>query len=675
MNIPSTASAAAARLEKLRAAIDQYRYEFHVLDAPTISEVALDSLKHELAQIEEKYPDLITPDSPSQRVAGKPLPGFSKVKHRQRMMSLADVFSADELAAWDARWRKLRPQAKTAYLLDLKLDGLAISLIYRQGRLAQAATRGDGTVGEDVTMNIRTIESIPLVLRLTGLPQKIKESVLSGEIEVRGEVVMLKKDFDQLNRDQEKKGEPLYANPRNVAAGTIRQLDPKMTASRKLVFFAWELITDLDQTTINQGYNLLKDFGFKTNPLARTCATLDEVAAVHQKIFQQRESLPFWIDGAVVKLNELSLYRDLGFVGKTPRAAVAWKFAAEQATTIVENIVVQVGRTGALTPVAHLQPVAVAGTTVSRATLHNADEVARLDVRIGDTVIIQKAGDIIPDIVEVIAKLRPRNAIVWKMPRYCPVCKTKVERKEGEAITYCPNSLCPARRRENLYHFVSKKAFDITGLGPSTVDVLVDEELVRTPADIFQLRAEQLVGLPLFATTKARKLIDGISSARRVSLPRLIYALGIRHVGEQTAIDLANSFTTIDRFMKASREEIARVKNIGQVVADSVFAWLSDRGNHEQLKRLLAEITIERPPKTTSGKLAGKSYVVTGTLNTLSREEVHAKIRSAGGTVSSSVSAKTTGVIVGAEPGSKASKAKKLGVPILSEVQFLKLLG
>lgn len=675
MKIPSTASAAAARLAKLRAAIDQYRYDVHVLDQPSISEAALDSLKHELTLIEERYPALITPESPSQRVAGQPLPGFTKIRHQHRMLSLADVFSFEELKAWDGRWRKLRRTSNSGYLVDLKLDGLAMSLMYRQGRLVQAATRGDGQVGEDVTMNIRTIESIPLVLRSAELPPALRRRVTEGEIEIRGEVVMLKKDFDALNRAQAKKNEPLYANPRNVAAGSIRQLDPVITASRKLVFFAWELVTDLGQERLDQSYDLLKKLGVKTNPRARVCATLDEVAAAHEAILREREQLPFWIDGAVVKINNLRLARDLGVVGKTPRAAAAWKFAAEQATTIVDDIVVQVGRTGALTPVAHLQPVSVAGTTVSRATLHNADEVARLDVRIGDTVIIQKAGDIIPEVLEIVPKLRPQSARVWRMPSHCPVCRTKVQRLAGEVITYCPNQACLARRRENLYHFVSKKAFDITGLGPSTVDVLIEEGLVHTPADFFTLTTEQLIGLPLFAETKAAKLIAGISAARRVTLSRLIFALGIRHVGEQTALDLAQYFSHLDRLRHASQEEIAHVPNIGPIVAESMHRWLASKENQTLLQQLTDILTIQRPQKTGNQKLAGQSFVVTGSLTTMSREEAHEKIRAAGGTVSSSVSAKTTAVVVGDAPGSKAAKAEQLNVPILSEAEFLRRLS
>lgn len=675
MIVPSSASAATARLKKLRSTIDQYRYEFHVLNAPTISEAALDSLKHELAQIEAKYPELITPDSPSQRVAGAPLPGFTKVRHTQRMMSLADVFSFAELEDWDARWQKLRPTATTDYLIDLKLDGLAMSLIYDRGRFVQAATRGDGQVGEDVTANVRTMESVPLSLRTDELTGPIKKLVVGGRVEIRGEVVMLKKDFADLNKRQAKAGLPLYANPRNVSAGSIRQLDPSMTASRQLTFFAWEMMTDLGQTTLSAAYMLLKQLGLKTNPRARVCKDLTAIHTTYDSVFKEREALPFLIDGTVVKLNDLKLNRDLGFVGKTPRAAVAWKFAAEQVTTIVEDIVVQVGRTGAITPVAHLQPVAVAGTTVARATLHNADEVARLDVRVGDTVIIQKAGDIIPDVVEVITRLRPTSSRPWTMPKICPVCGRSLKQAAGEVITYCTNQSCPARQRENLYHFVSKKAFDITGLGPSTVDVLIEENLVHEPADFFRLKPGQLIGLPLFAELKAAKLVASIAAARRATLPRFIFALGIRHVGEQTAIDLAQHFHTIDALKTADVVTIAAVPNVGGVVAASLAEWFADPTHRPQLQRLLKFVTIAKMSTSRAGRLSGKSFVVTGSLSKLSREEAHAAIRVLGGSVSSSVSKKTSYVVVGEAPGSKADKARELGVTVLSEREFAKLIG
>lgn len=667
-------SQAQQRLVQLRKAIDHHRYLYHVKNRQEISEAALDSLKHELQQLEEQFPDLITPDSPSQRVAGKPLPAFRKVPHPVRMFSLNDVFSAEELAAWDQRWRKLRPQAKPDYLVDLKLDGLAISLEYRNGQLLVGATRGDGQVGEDVTQNLKTIEAIPLRLRTEGLPASIKKLVEGGSVLIRGEVVMPKKDFEALNRQQAKANLPLYANPRNVAAGSIRQLDSSMTAARKLDFYAWELVTDLGQKTLADGYALLKLMGVKVNPESRVCDDLVAIQTFYDRINRQREKLPFWIDGVVVKINDRALASALGFVGKTPRAAVAWKFAAEQVTTVVEDIVVQVGRTGALTPVAHLQPVQVAGTTVARATLHNADEIARLDVRIGDTVVIQKAGDIIPEVVQVVKELRPKSAKAWSMPKHCPVCEKPVQRKDGEAIHYCSNRDCPARHREHLYHFVSKKALDIDGLGPSTVDLLIEEKLVETPADFFKLKESDLIGLPLFGEKKATNLIRGIADRRSVPLNQFIFALGIRHVGEETARTLAEQFGALKPLVRARREDLERVADIGTVVAASIADYFSDAKHRHDVERLADVIATQKVKAATGGPLAGKSVVVTGSLESMSREEAHEAIRQAGGKVVSSVSKKTSLVVVGEDPGSKFDRAKSLGVKTVDEAEFKKLL-
>lgn len=669
-----TKAEAKPRLAKLRQAIDQYRYQYHVLNKLDISEAALDSLKHELAQLEEQYPDLITPDSPSQRVAGKPLPGFRKVQHRTRMVSLADVFGAEELQQWDERWRKLQTTATSEYLVDLKLDGLAMSLVYDRGLLSGAATRGDGQVGEDVTNNIKTLEAVPLRLRTDELATGARRTVEQGRVEIRGEVVMHKKDFEALNRRQAKAGQPTYANPRNVSAGSIRQLDPAITASRKLHFYAWELVTDLGQTTLAASYDLLKSMGLPVNPKATVCASLEEVQKFHQQIHRERESLPFWIDGVVVKLNNRALYERLGLIGKTPRAAVAWKFSAEQATTVVEDIVVQVGRTGALTPVAHLKPVQVAGTTVARATLHNADEINRLGLRIGDTVIIQKAGDIIPEVMEVLTKLRPKNAKLWHMQKHCPVCGQAVSRKPGEAIIYCPNRNCPARQREHLYHFVSRRAMDIDGLGPSTIDTLVEEGLVHESADFYSLKPEQLIGLPLFAEKKSENLIAAIQARRKVSLDRFIFALGIRHVGEETARALAQHFGSLQKLMTASADTLLAVPDIGQVVAESIAEYFSDRQHRAAVERLAKVVASTKIAGPTGGPLKGKTAVVTGTLKSMSREEAEEAIRGAGGKAVSSVSQKTSYVVVGADPGSKADKAKQLQVPRLTESEFLRLV-
>lgn len=668
-------NAAKSRLEKLRRAIDEYRYQVHVLDRSDISEAALDSLKHELAQLETQYPDLITPDSPSQRIAGKPLPHFTKVRHQTRMFSLGDVFSPDELRAWDERWRKLRPRATTAYLVDLKLDGLAISLTYDRGLLTLGATRGDGFVGEDVTQNIRTIEAIPLRLRTDDVPAAARRVIAAGRVEIRGEVVMLKKDFQALNRTQAQAGQSAFANPRNVAAGSIRQLDPKIAAARKLTFFAWELATDLGQATLSAAYELLRTMGLRVNPKAQVCRTLREVETFHQQVYRRREALPFWIDGVVVKLNDRMLQQELGFVGKAPRAAVAWKFSAEQTTTVIEHIVVQVGRTGALTPVAHLQPVQVAGTTVARATLHNADEIARLDVRVGDTVVIQKAGDIIPEVVEVLPKLRPAGTKPWRMPRHCPICHQPVDRRSGEVIVYCRNRRCPARQREHLYHFASRRAFDIEGLGPSTVDTLVDENLVHEPADFFRLKADQLVGLPLFAEKKSQNLVAAIQARQKVPFDRFIFSLGIRHIGEETARALAEHFHSLDRLMRSSFDDLLAVPDIGQVVAASIADFFADAAHRQAVERLAKALTIQPVAVPTGGPLRNKTVVVTGTLESMSREEAEERIRRAGGKTSGSVSRKTSYVVVGTDPGAKADRAKRLRVPTLSEREFLKLLG
>ncbi len=663
-----------ARAAKLRQEIERHRYLYHVLDRQEISDAANDSLKHELSRLEAQYPELMTPDSPTQRIGGQPLPELKTVPHRQRMLSLNDVFSADELAAWEQRWQKLAPRSRSDYLVDLKLDGLAVSLLYERGLLVRAATRGDGATGEDVTHSIRTIESVPLRLRLDDLGQPQRRTVLNGTVEIRGEVVMLKRDFEALNRRQARAGKPVFANPRNVAAGSIRQLDPKLTASRKLRFYAWELVTDFGQPTLAASYELMRKLGVKVNPEAVVCPDIAAVQIAHARAQRQREQLPFWVDGVVVKVNDRELYQRLGVVGKSPRAAVAYKFPAEQATTVVDAIQVQVGRTGALTPVAHFRPVQLAGTTVARATLHNADEIKRLDVRVGDTVIIEKAGDIIPDVVQALTQLRPTGTKAFQMPKHCPVCRHPVRRKDGAVAHYCSNPTCPARAREALYHFASKKAFDIDGLGPNTIDVLVDEGLVSQPADFFELTAPQLIGLPLFAETKSKNLIAAIDAARRVSLNRFIFSLGIRHVGEQTAIDLAQHFHSIKVLMAADAPQLTVVPNIGSVVAKSIAWFFARPANQKRVERLLAAVSLLPLPRLKNAKLEGQTVVVTGALATISREEAHALIRAAGGTVGSAVSKQTAYLVVGDNPGSKLAAAERYGVPVIDEQTFKRMV-
>ncbi len=665
------------RIKKLRAEIDRHRYLYHVLDRSEISDAALDSLKDELVRLETEFPDLITSDSPTQRVGGAARDEFQKVRHAGRMLSLNDVFSFEEAKAWIERITKLLAPSDLArldYYAELKMDGLALSLLYRDGRLVQAATRGDGNVGEEVTANIRTIEAIPLRLHLDGV-QGAEQKKLLGEIEIRGEVYMPKRVFEELNADQVKRGEAVFANPRNAAAGAVRQLDPKVTASRRLSFLAYDLVTDLGQTTHEESHALLAKLGFRAGQDNRRCRSLDEIEAYHADIGTRRPTLPFWTDGIVVNVNPIDLFQKLGVVGKAPRGAIAYKYPAEEATTVVEDIKVQVGRTGALTPVAHLRPVQVAGTTVARATLHNEDEIRRLDVRIGDTVIIQKAGDIIPDVVRVLPKLRTGNERVFRMPKRCPECGSAVLRREGEAAHYCTNPRCFAQAREAFYHFVSKSAFDIDGLGPKIIDQLLEAKLVHDPSDLFILTTDDLIPLERFAETSAQNLIRAIGEHRRLPLNRFLYALGIRHVGEETALALAREFRTLAKLRSAKEEDFRSVRDIGTTVAKSVAEYFADQHHAEFLDRLLERGVGIQAVAASGERLAGKSVVFTGTLETMTRDEAKALARSLGADVSESVSAKTNFVVVGAEPGSKAKKAKTLGVTILDESALRSLTG
>lgn len=672
-----TKSQARVRADKLRREIDHHRYLYHVLDRQEISEAALDSLKHELTAIETKYPELITSDSPTQRVGGVPLPEFSKVTHRIPMLSLNDIFSTVECEEWYGRIVKLLGPVEAGrldFFAELKMDGLAVSLIYRKGMLVRAATRGDGMVGEDVTQNIRTIESIPLRLASDRLPESLRPAV-SSELEIRGEVYMRKNVFEDLNHDQEKRGQVKFANPRNAAAGAIRQLDPKITASRKLDFMAYDLLSDLGQTTHEQSHNLLHQLGFAAGLKNRLCATLNEVEKYHAEIGQQRAHLPFWTDGIVVTVNRIGLFQKLGFVGKAPRGAVAYKYPAEQATTIVEDIQVQVGRTGALTPVAHLRPTQVAGSMVARATLHNEDEIRRLDVRIGDTVILAKAGDVIPDIVQVITSLRTGREKVFKMPTRCPECGSPVERQTDAVAYYCTNSQCFAQRREMLVHFVSKSAFDIDGFGPKIVDQLMAAKLIRDPSDIFSLTVDDLLALERFGPTSADNLVASIERSKQVTLGRFIYALGIRHVGEETGQALARHFGSIDAVRQATDQELMNVPDIGVVVARSLIDFFHLPANQKIIDQLLERGVVIKSDPARSAKLSGRTFVFTGTLATLDRGEAKRLVRQFGGEVSESVSQKTDYIVVGTEPGSKATKAKKLGITILDEAGLRKLLA
>lgn len=663
-----TKAEAKKRIAKLRKVIEHHRYLYHVLDKPEVSDAAFDSLKHELYKLEKQYPDLITPDSPTQRVGGKPLDKFRKVRHLKPMLSLEDVFNEKELTAWQERIGKLVPEKKLDYFAELKIDGFAISLIYQDGVFIEGSTRGDGRIGEDVTQNLKTIESIPLRLRES---KKVKTQ---DRVEIRGEVYMTNKAFEKINREQKKKGLAPYANPRNTAAGSIRQLDPKIAAARDLNFLAYDLVTDLGQKTHQEEHQICKELGFKTDE-GKYCRNLKEVVNFWQNIGKKREKLPYQIDGVVINVNDDKTFQQLGVVGKAPRGAIALKFPAKQVTTVVEDIKVQVGRTGALTPVAHLKPVSIGGTTVTRATLHNEDEIKKLGVKIGDTVIIQRAGDVIPDVVKTLKDLRDGKEKEFRMPSKCPICQSKVVRPKGEAITRCPNKKCAARLRKNLYYFASKKAFDIEGLGPKIVNQLVENNLITDPADIFSLKEGDLVPLERFATKSAGNLVKAISQRRRIPLSRFILSLGIRHVGEETAIDLANHFGSIEKIKKANQEDLEKVKDIGPIMAESIAQWFKDKQNLKLLEKFKkAGVKIIRPAEHRYQPLAEKIFVLTGELKSMTRDEAKEKIRSLGGDVSNSVSKKTDYVVVGQEPGSKYDEAKRLGIKILDESEFLKLI-
>ncbi len=614
-----TKQEAKQRIQKLKKEIDHHRYLYHVLDKSEISDSAHDSLKNELQKLEQQYPELVTKDSPTQRISGKALPAFKKVQHEVRMLSLNDAFSFDEVKDWIEKMeRHLRHDIKSEFFAEIKADGLAVSLIYEDGVFVRGVTRGDGAVGEDVTENLKTINAIPLKLEnhafksIQGGSHTIVNDAVNhaqkSRVEVRGEVYMKKKDFDVLNKFQKKKAEKIFANPRNVAAGSIRQLDSKVAASRKLSFLAWDIITDLGQKTHAETHAIAKSLGFPTALVNEYCDSVKKLESYYHKIDKKRDKLDFNIDGIVLIVNDIKAYKKLGAVGKAPRGAVAWKFSAEQATTQVKDIIIQVGRTGALTPVAVLEPVQVAGSTVSRATLHNEDEIERLDIRIGDTVIIQKAGDIIPDVVEVLKRMRTGREKRFIMPKKCPVCGHEVRRKSGEAAHFCTNKDCAARHREGLYHFVSKKAFNIDGLGPKILDQLLDVGLIKDAADIFILKQDQLQELERFDVKSAENAITSIDNSRNIPLGKFIYSLGIRHVGEETAQALAIYFGSLDAVKNVSKEELSNVPDVGEVVALSVADYFKDKHNQDLVDRIIKNGVKIQNVKLISKKLTGKIF-------------------------------------------------------------------
>ena len=680
------------RIEKLKRLINYHRYLYHVLDRQEISEAVLDSLKKELFDLEQEFPEFITPDSPTQRVGGKPLEKFEKVHHPQPMLSFNDAFSKKDMEEWIIRISKLltkEEKNQIDFFCELKIDGLAIELIYENNIFNTGSTRGDGLIGENVSQNLKTIEAIPLRLREKeevirdlkneGLRETanllLSQKKGAGELVARGEVFMIKEEFKKINKEQEKKNLAIFANPRNMAAGSIRQLNPKVTRERHLDSFAYELITDLGQKTHQEKHKILKAFGFKTNPHNKYCKNLEEILEFHQYWQKNREKISYEIDGIVVIVNNNKIFEKLGVVGKAPRAAIAFKFPLRQATTILEDVKVQVGRTGALTPIAILKPVEVGGVTISHSTLHNEDEIRRLGIKIGDTVIVGRAGDVIPEILGVLSQLRTGKEKDFKMPKKCPSCGTKVIKPGKEVVWRCPNPECFAKKRRYFYHFVSKGAFDIVGLGPKIINRLIDEEIIYNPADLFTIKKEDILKLERFAEKSTENLIKAIGEKKKITLPRFIYALGVRNVGEKTAEDLATRFGSLEKIKKASLEELQKVADIGPIVAESIYKWFSQKRNINFLEKLgKAGIEIVKEEKSVFQPLKGKLFVLTGTLESMSREKATEKIKLLGGKTSDSISKKTDFLVAGKEPGSKYEKAQKLGVRIIEEKEFLRLI-
>lgn len=663
-----------SRLNEIKKLLSKYSYEYYALDQPSVSDAVYDSLMSELKQIEAAHPAWITPDSPTQRVGNKLSDGFAKVRHPRRMVSLNDVFDKDDVVAWVNRIDKLLPAENHEFFADIKMDGLACALIYIDGIFTQAVTRGDSFVGEDVTNNVRTIKNVPLRLHET----KGYEIFLRGRTEIRGEIIMLKKDFTALNERQRAAGKPEFANPRNLAAGTIRQLDPKLVAERPLRFRGYDIIRDNadDVPTNSFAYQALTALGITRNKQASVFTDIAGVMNFVNEWDEKRQKLPFNTDGLVIKINDRIRFDELGLVGKNPRGAVAYKYAAEQATTIVRDIVISIGRTGAATPVAVFDPVVVAGTTVQHASLHNADEIARLDVCRGDTVVVFKAGDIIPQIEAVLVELRPKDTRPIDYPaelaRQYP--ELKFVRPEGEAVYRVKGLSGPLILKRALKHFASKGALDIDTLGEKNVEALVDAELVRDLADIYTLAKEQLLTLERFADISAQKLIDAIAAKKQPPLERFVYGLGIRHVGAQTAIDLVNHFESLDKLAQAGIDELQSVDGVGVVVAESIMAWFADEDNAALLEKFTL-LGVTPIYKAKRGELAGKSFVITGTLQSMSRDQAAEKIRALGGTFQTSVGKDTTYLVAGGKVGaSKLARAEKYGTKVIDEPTFLSIV-
>jgi DNA ligase (NAD+) len=664
---------AAKEIEKLRDEIRRDEYLYYVQDDPEISDAAFDRLVNQLKKLEAEHPELVTPDSPTQRVGGSPREGFQSVRHKTPMVSLDNAFSTEELEAFDKRVRELTGREQIEYVCEHKFDGLSLSLLYEKATLTRGVTRGDGTTGEDVTPNVKTIRSISLSVDAALL----KKAGLPANFEVRGEALMTRKAFEELNEQQEEQGGKRFANARNAAAGAVRMLDPAITASRKLDFFAYYMLVDgrAPKKRHSEVLEALAALHFKASDDWELCEGIVEVEKYISRWESKREKLPYEIDGVVVKVNEIAMQNELGFTARAPRWAIAYKYPAHQESTVVNEIRVQVGRTGALTPVAYLEPVQVGGVTVSRSTLHNMDEIERLGLHAGDTVLVERAGEVIPHVVKVVKHGKEERR--FRMPEKCPECGTRIHHVGGEVAYRCVNVSCPARRKESLLHFAGRHAMNIDGLGDKIVDQLVDRGLVKDFADLYKLKLEPLAALERMAEKSAQNLLDEIAASKKNGLARLIYALGIRFVGERTAQLLADHFGSMDKLAEASEEELVNVTEVGPKVAKGILEFFSEPANRKLIERLRAagvDMKSERQtPKDT--KFAGKTFVFTGTLERRSREEAEAQVAAHGGKAGGSVSKKTSYVVVGADPGSKYDKAKALGVTILDEAGFEKLLA
>lgn len=672
--MPAKRQSVEREITSLREEIRRHEELYYIHDNPEISDVEYDALMTRLVELETSNPEFVTPDSPTQRVGGRPAEGFEEYVHRRPMLSLDNSYNIEDLRAFDERCRKLADGRPFEYVAELKIDGLSISLHYDSGVLARGVTRGDGRRGEDVTQNVRTIRSVPLRLKAT-------TEAVEAEVEVRGEAYLPRQVFERINQERDEEGQPRFANPRNAAAGTIRQLDPKIVAARRLEMFPYDVLTGERKPFAAhwQSFEWLERAGFRTNPHRALCASIEEVINFCNQMELKRDELDYEIDGVVVKVNSTALQDEFGATSKAPRWAIAYKYPARQATTQVLSVVVQVGRTGALTPVANLQPVLLAGTTVSRATLHNEDEIKRLDVRIGDWVLIEKSGEIIPKVLKVVETRRTGQEQPFEMPEKCPVCGGLVVRPEGEVVSRCVAADCPAQLKQNILHFASRRAMRIEGLGEALVEQLVETKLVRDVADLYQLKLETIAALERKAEKSASNLLAQIEASKERDLPQLLYALGIRHVGERTAGLLARNFRSLDRLSRATVEEIDDIHEIGLTVAESVRDWFDDQGNLELCNRLRkAGVRTEMEESTagsTSEAFAGKQFVLTGRLETMTRDEARSLIEARGGRVTSTVSKKTDYVVAGEEAGSKLEKAQALGLRVIDEAGLKEMFG